>query len=159
MGKLKRDAIAARYRGEIEAAVPEEDPHERISEAKTLSWSVADGTIELVLDRAPCNEIGSETLAELEQFVAALRIAASDRACSDYFERPQGRILRGSRSARTVPRVAKAADAERAAAACAIFWSAFTRVMNAIDAAPLTTIAAVHGFALAADSSWRWRAT
>ncbi len=32
---------------------------------KTLSWRLADGTIELTLDRAPCNEIGSATLAEL----------------------------------------------------------------------------------------------
>ena len=38
----------------------------------TLSWNTEGGVIELVLDRAPCNEIGSETLAELEQFAAAL---------------------------------------------------------------------------------------
>ena len=33
---------------------------------KTLSWYLKDGTIEVVLDRAPCNEIGSATLGELE---------------------------------------------------------------------------------------------
>ena len=33
---------------------------------------MADGAIELVLDSAPCNEIGSATLAELERFVEAL---------------------------------------------------------------------------------------
>ncbi len=39
---------------------------------KALSWSLKDGAIEVVLDRAPCNEIGSATLDELEQFVAVL---------------------------------------------------------------------------------------
>jgi hypothetical protein len=33
---------------------------------RTLSWQVTDGVIELLLDREPCNEIGSATLAELE---------------------------------------------------------------------------------------------
>jgi len=32
-------------------------------------------------------------------------------------------------------------------------------VMNALDAAPLTTIAAVHGVILAVGLSWRWSAT
>ncbi len=36
----------------------------------TLSWSAEGGVIELVLDRAPCNEIGSATLVELEKFVS-----------------------------------------------------------------------------------------
>ncbi len=40
---------------------------------ETLSWNAEGGVIELVLDRAPCNEIGSATLAELEKFVARLR--------------------------------------------------------------------------------------
>ena len=44
----------------------------------TLSWSAEGGVIELVLDRAPCNEIGSTTLAELEKFVAALETLQKD---------------------------------------------------------------------------------
>ena len=43
-----------------------------IFQGETLSWHVLDGTIELTLDRAPCNEIGRATLADLEKFVAAL---------------------------------------------------------------------------------------
>ena len=39
---------------------------------ETLSWQVVNGAIEVTLDRAPCNEIGSATLGELERFVAAL---------------------------------------------------------------------------------------
>src|SRR6202163_3727735 len=38
---------------------------------KALRWEWCDGTIELTLDREPANEIGTATLAELEQFVAA----------------------------------------------------------------------------------------
>ena len=41
---------------------------------KAISWKAADGTIELVLDRAPCNEIGSATLGELEQFWRADKV-------------------------------------------------------------------------------------
>ena len=41
-------------------------------EGNTLSWQVVDGAIELLLHRAPCNEIGTATLIELERFVAAL---------------------------------------------------------------------------------------
>src|ERR1700733_8838486 len=34
---------------------------------KTLSWTATDGVIELALHREPSNEIGSETLLELER--------------------------------------------------------------------------------------------
>ena len=40
-------------------------------QGRTLSWQLTEHAIELVLDRAPCNEIGSETLSELEEFGAA----------------------------------------------------------------------------------------
>src|SRR6202451_236829 len=43
-----------------------------IFQGKTLSWRVLEGTIELTLDRAPCNEIGRATLSDLEKFIAAL---------------------------------------------------------------------------------------
>ena len=45
---------------------------------EAISWEFASGTIELTLDRAPCNEIGSVALGELEQFVVAMR-ALQDR--------------------------------------------------------------------------------
>src|SRR5882724_150327 len=40
---------------------------------KAISWEQKDGVIELALNRAPCNEIGSVTLEELEQFASALK--------------------------------------------------------------------------------------
>ena len=65
-------------------------------QGKTLSWQLLDGAIELLLDRAPCNEIGSATLGELEQFVMALSGSQTDahagcprtlKTCTD---RPDG---------------------------------------------------------------------
>ncbi len=39
---------------------------------QALSWQVKGGVIELALHRDPCNELGSLSLAELEQFASAL---------------------------------------------------------------------------------------
>ena len=39
---------------------------------QALSWELKSGVIELALHRAPCNELGSLSLEELEKFVPAL---------------------------------------------------------------------------------------
>ena len=39
---------------------------------KTLSWTWRDAVVELTLDYAPANEIGTAMLADLEQFAAAI---------------------------------------------------------------------------------------
>ena len=39
---------------------------------RALSWQVEGGVIELALHRDPCNELGSLSLGELEQFASAL---------------------------------------------------------------------------------------
>ena len=59
----------------------------------TLSWNAEDGVIELVLDRAPCNEIGSATLVELEKFVAALETLQRRLPRTDYFQPARGGLL------------------------------------------------------------------
>ncbi len=78
-GKLKRDVIAAQFAGRDRRDVPGEagglalaDGMKRFK-AQALSWELNDGVVELALHREPCNEIGSLTLDELEEFVAALR--------------------------------------------------------------------------------------
>ena len=68
----------------------------------------------------------------------------SECARADHFERAQRGILRGRRSARAVPRLQDLRPATRLAGV-RDFLERIHRVMNAIDAAPLTTIAAVHG--------------
>jgi enoyl-CoA hydratase/carnithine racemase len=115
-------------------------------QGKTLSWSCTEGTIELALDRAPCNEIGSATLAELEQFVEALaKRQGESHALIISSARKEGfcagadlrELYRESQPLQSTERLARLRD----------FLARIHRVMNAIDAAPLTTIAAIQGIA------------
>ena len=115
-------------------------------QGKTLSWSCTDGTIDLVLDHAPCNEIGSATLPELEEFVAALPGMQRDsHALIISSARTEGfcagadlrELYRESQPLAVSERLARLHD----------FLERIHRVMNAIDSAPLTTIAAIQGIA------------
>jgi enoyl-CoA hydratase len=111
---------------------------------KTLSWKIADGTIELVLDRAPCNEIGSATLGELEQFVAALSSLEKDaHALIISSARTEG-FCAGA-DLRELYQRSQAMPSSKRQAGVREFLERIHGVMNAIDEAPLTTIAAVHG--------------
>jgi enoyl-CoA hydratase/carnithine racemase len=115
-------------------------------QGKTLSWSVANGTIELVLDRAPANEIGTETLAELEHFVSALEsLQANAHAIIISSARQEG-FCAGA-DLRELYRGMEARAASERLAGVREFLERIHRVMNAIDETPLTTIAAVHGIA------------
>jgi enoyl-CoA hydratase/carnithine racemase len=111
---------------------------------KALSWTIAGGMVELVLDRAPCNEIGSVTLAELEHFVEALSGASGDaRALIISSARSEG--FSAGADLRELFERSQAMAARERLAGVRDFLERIHRVMNAIDAAPLTTIAAVHG--------------
>ncbi len=113
---------------------------------ETLSWSLKDGAIEVVLERAPCNEIGSATLAELEKFVAALpSLQTEAHALIISSARKEG-FCAGA-DLREVYRRSQAMPAAERLTGIRDFLERIHRVMNAIDAAPLTTIAAVHGVA------------
>ena len=113
-------------------------------QGQALSWDLKSGVIELALHRDPCNEIGSLALDELERFCRALEhlqhhayalVVHSELKCGfcagadlrELYERSQGmqkaQAVRGVRD----------------------FLERIHRVMNTLDAAPLTTIAAVHG--------------
>src|SRR5882724_11354320 len=51
-------------------------------EGETLRWQWQEGVLQLTLDRAPGNEIGTVMLRELEQFVAAAKnLSAETSAC------------------------------------------------------------------------------
>ena len=111
---------------------------------KTISWESVDGTIELVLDRAPCNEIGSETLSELERFVAVLdALGGEARALIISSARKEG-FCAGA-DLRELFRESQPLASEARLAGVRGFLERIHGVMNAIDDAPLTTIAAVHG--------------
>ena len=144
-GKLKRGAILRTLRRGDRSHVPEESRMKKF-QGKTLSWSCVDGTIELLLDRAPCNEIGSATLPELERFVAALpELQREAHALIISSARQEGfcagadlrELYRESLPLQTEERVQRLRE----------FLERIHRVMNAIDSAPLTTIAAIQGIA------------
>jgi enoyl-CoA hydratase/carnithine racemase len=109
-----------------------------------LSWELAGGTIELKLDRAPCNEIGSVALAELEQFVDALpALDAQAHALIISSARSEG-FCAGA-DLRELYRRMQELGAEARLAGVRDFLDRIHYVMNALDRAPLVTIAAVHG--------------
>jgi len=113
-------------------------------QGKTLSWQTTRGTIELLLDRPPCNEIGSETLMELEQFAAALESVDKDAHALIIASRRKEGFCAGADLVELYERSQQLGPAEKVAGV-RDFLERIHRVMNAIDASPLTTIAAVHG--------------
>jgi enoyl-CoA hydratase/carnithine racemase len=109
-----------------------------------LAWSVADGVIELALHREPCNELGSVALGEFEKFAAALeRLQAEAHALIIYSEMKPG-FCAGA-DLRELYQRSQAMDKVEAVKGVRDFLERIHRVLNLIDAAPLTTIAAVHG--------------
>ena len=109
-----------------------------------LSWTVADGVIELALHRAPCNELGSESLEEVEQFVTAVgRVQEKTHALIIFSEMKPG-FCAGA-DLRELYHRSQVMDKAEAAKGVRDFLERIHRVLNLLDAAPLTTIAAVHG--------------
>jgi enoyl-CoA hydratase len=109
-----------------------------------LSWRLQDGVIELALHRAPCNELGSQSLAELEKFATFLQ---------RHQEEAHGLIICSEMSSgfcagadlRELYQRSQAMEKLAALKGVRDFLERVHRVLNLIDAAPLTTIAAVHG--------------
>jgi len=111
---------------------------------KTLSWQIVNGAVEVALHRDPCNEIGSETLEELEELAAALpELAQTAHALILHSTIKAG----FSAGADLRELYARMQGMEKGVAVRGVreFLERIHRVMNALDAAPLTTIAAVHG--------------
>ena len=111
---------------------------------QTLSWQIVNGAIELALHHDPCNEIGSLMLEELERFACALpELTKIAHALILHSTQPAG----FSAGADLRELYERSQGMEKAAAARGVreFLERIHAVMNAIDALPLTTIAAVHG--------------
>lgn len=111
---------------------------------QALSWALKDRVIELGLHRGPCNEIGTQSLQELERFVAALPelepsahslIIYSDLGCGFCAGADLRELYHRAQGMKKTDAVAGARD----------FLERIHHVMNTLDASPLTTIAAVHG--------------
>ncbi len=100
--------------------------------------------IELALHRQPCNEIGTATLADLERFADALPDLCRDaHALIVYSTLPSG-FCAGA-DLRELYHGAQRLEKHAALHGVRDFLRRMHRVLNAMDGAPLTTIAAVHG--------------
>ncbi len=110
----------------------------------TLSWELVDGVVELVLHRQPNNEIGSATLEELERFVEALQAAEGQAHAVILHSTLKSGFSAGADLRELYRRMQELPQAERMAG-LRDFLKRIHKVMNALDASPLTTIAAVHG--------------
>src|SRR5271154_2294122 len=114
------------------------------SRRSALSWILTDGVIELALHREPCNELGSASLEELEKFASALEnMQAEAHALIIYSELKPG-FCAGA-DLRELYERSQEMDKPAAARGVRDFLERIHRVLNLIDAAPLTTTAAVHG--------------
>jgi enoyl-CoA hydratase len=111
---------------------------------QALSWELKSGVVELALHREPCNEIGSLTLDDLEEFVRALdRVEDEAHALIIYSELKAG-FCAGA-DLRELYRRSREVEQREAAQGVRDYLERIHRVLNRIDASPLTTIAAVHG--------------
>ena len=111
---------------------------------RTLRWDCRDGIVELTLDREPANEIGTAMLAELEQFVAALAaLEPETSACIIHSNRKHG--FSAGADLRELYRQAESLSETERVTGLRQFLTRIHAVLNALDAVPFVTIAAVHG--------------
>lgn len=113
-------------------------------QGQALSWQVQSGVIELALHRSPCNELGSLSLDELEQFASALDDLEKDAHALIIHSELKSGFCAGA-DLRELYERSKAMGKAEAAHGVRDFLERIHRVLNRIDGAPLTTIAAVHG--------------
>jgi enoyl-CoA hydratase len=111
---------------------------------EALSWELIDGCIELALDRAPCNEIGSKSLTELEIFATALDELEREAHALIIYSRQSAGFCAGADLRELYSRAQEMSN-EAAASGVREFLERIHGVLNRIDASSLTTIAAVHG--------------
>ena len=111
---------------------------------QAMSWDRENGVVSLVLHRTPCNELGSLSLTELEQFSAALVDLEKDAQALIIHSELKSGFCAGA-DLRELYERSQAMDSPSAARGVRDFLERIHRVLNRIDASPLTTIAAVHG--------------
>ena len=110
---------------------------------QTLSWALVDGVIELALHREPCNELGSLSLNEFEKFVSALDELERDAHALIIYSELKSGFCAGA-DLRELYQRSQTMEKAEAVRGVRDFLERIHGVLNRIDAAPLTTIAAVH---------------
>ena len=114
---------------------------------EALRWEWRDGVVEVTLDHAPLNEIGTVMLADLEEFSAAIRgLAPVTSACIITSAR-HGGFCAGA-DLKELYHGAVTLPAKKRAAGVRAFLKRIHKVLNAIDEAPFITFAAVHGLCM-----------
>jgi enoyl-CoA hydratase len=111
---------------------------------QALSWLVEGGIIELALHRDPCNELGSLSLSELERFASALDDLEKDAHALIVYSELKSGFCAGA-DLRELYEQSQTMERLQAAGGVRNFLECIHRVLNRLDAAPLITIAAVHG--------------
>ena len=113
-------------------------------DGKALSWQVREGVIELALHREPCNELGTLSLDELEKFADAFGGLQQEAHAIIIYSDLKAGFCAGA-DLRELYERTQAMDKAEALKGVRDFLERIHRVLNVIDASPLTTIAAVHG--------------
>jgi enoyl-CoA hydratase len=111
---------------------------------QALSWELKNGVVELALHRAPCNEIGSLTLDELEQFATILEGLNDQAHALIVYSEIKAGFCAGA-DLRELFQRSQGLERREAVKGVRDYLERIHRVLNTIDASPLTTIAAVHG--------------
>ena len=111
---------------------------------KTLSWRLAEGVVELELDRPPANEIGLATLEDMERFIHALPELESNASALIIHSAQKAGFSAGA-DLRELFAQAQKMRVDSAVKGVREFLERIHAVLNRLDHSPLTTIAAVHG--------------
>src|ERR1700720_2611389 len=111
---------------------------------KTLGWEWREGVIELTLDHAPANEIGTAMLGDLERFVAAFGALASETSVC-IISSARKSVFSAGADLRELYRGAAPLPEKERLERIRNFLERIHAVLNALDSAPFVTIAAVHG--------------
>lgn len=111
---------------------------------ESLSWELTDGVVEVALHRDPCNEIGTTTLADLEKFAAALKGLEEQAHALIIYSTLKCGFCAGA-DLRELYWRSQEMEGKAAVEGVRDFLERIHRVMNILDASPLTTIAAVNG--------------
>src|SRR2546427_8451493 len=108
---------------------------------KTLRWEWREGVIELTLDHAPANEIGSAMLAELERFVAAYGALAPETSVC-IISSARKSVFSAGAGFRGLYRGAAPLSEKKRLSGGRNFFESIHAVLDALCAAPLLTLAA-----------------
>jgi enoyl-CoA hydratase/carnithine racemase len=111
---------------------------------RALSWQLVNGAVEVALHREPCNEIGSFTLEELEELAASIPELAKQAHALIFYSTIKAGFSAGA-DLRELYERSRGVGKGEAVPQVREFLERIHQVMNTLDAAPMTTIAAVHG--------------